>query len=383
MTDDLREEQGGGPISSIDGLQQPPVGKTGFVEVSGLDFVFRPVNVGDETPTGAQIAIAAGYKPAAGALVMRFLQNGELQDVRPDEVVGLDQDGRRFIVVVSDRLFLLTIDGVRSEWPSPLISGAQVRKLGNIAPEKRIFFERVDAPDRELGATELVDLGTTGIEAFVGRLATWILNVQGVRLELHAPEVTVRDAIAQAGFDVHQAWHIFLKVAGQPKQEVQLDTVIDLRRPGIEKLRLTPRDVSNGETSIALRYDFALIEADEQFLNLHHAMWETRLDNQRRWLLIHNFPIPQGYTAQRATLALEVPPNYPAAQIDMFYAHPPLALVSGRAIDATQVTVQISGQTYQRWSRHRGGAAPWRPESDSVITHLALVESALAKEVSQ
>ncbi|MFK0693225.1 E2/UBC family protein [Mesorhizobium sp. IMUNJ 23033] len=36
---------------------------------------------------------------------------------------------------------------------------------------------------------------------------------------------------------------------------------------------------------------------------------------------------------------------------------------------------------FQRWSRHRGATAPWRPMRDSVLTHLALVDASLHREV--
>ena len=80
---------------------------------------------------------------------------------------------------------------------------------------------------------------------------------------------------------------------------------------------------------------------------------------------------------------MEVPPNYPAAQIDMFFVAPALSLSSGAAIPNTEHREAILGEPFQRWSRHRNAKAPWRPESDNVITHLALVESALQKEVEQ
>lgn len=92
---------------------------------------------------------------------------------------------------------------------------------------------------------------------------------------------------------------------------------------------------------------------------------------------------PAGYNQQQVTLALEVPPTYPGAQIDMFYVFPSLALNSGQALECTQVQEAICGLSYQRWSRHRSDACQWRPDSDNVVTHLALVESALAKEVQQ
>jgi hypothetical protein len=43
----------------------------------------------------------------------------------------------------------------------------------------------------------------------------------------------------------------------------------------------------------------------------------------------------------------------------------------------------ISGRSFQRWSRHRGQGSAWKSDSDNVITHLALVESSLRKEVAQ
>lgn len=82
-------------------------------------------------------------------------------------------------------------------------------------------------------------------------------------------------------------------------------------------------------------------------------------------------------------LALEVPPTYPGAQIDMFYTNPPLALTSGRAIDCTQIAATIRGVAFNGWSRHRGPGSPWNPAMDNVSTHLALVESALLKEVGE
>ena len=82
-------------------------------------------------------------------------------------------------------------------------------------------------------------------------------------------------------------------------------------------------------------------------------------------------------------VALEIPPTYPAAQLDMFYLFPGVTLVSGVPIPATEALQQIGGQQYQRWSRHRGPGSPWQMAHDNVLTHMALVESALLKEVQQ
>lgn len=216
------------------------------------------------------------------------------------------------------------------------------------------------------------------------RKPTWKLNVQGVVIEVGTPTIMVRNALVQAGFNPDQGWHIFLKVAGQPKLPVELNTEIDLRTPGIEKLRLTPKEVINGEASPGSCRAFALLDADEAHLNRLGLRWESIVEgDQRRWLVIHEFPLPLGYTVASTGLALEVPSTYPGAQIYGFYAFPPLALSSGRGIESTQLRGNLLGVEYHGWSRNRGAGAPWNPAVDNVVTQLALVDAALAREVGE
>jgi Prokaryotic E2 family E/Multiubiquitin len=352
------------------------------IEVAGTDLQFRSVPLNDLTPTGAQISTASGFTPDQQATVLRWLDNHQLEDVRPGETADLRTGSRRFIVVPSDRSYRLTLDGVRFDWPCAIVSGALLRKLGGVPTDKTIYFERVDQPDRLLRDEELINLDAQGVEAFHTRQATWVLNVQGVRLELEQPTILVSEAMTRAGFDINQGWHIFLKIVGQAKRVVELATVIDLRTPGIEKLRLTPKDVNNGEPPMSARRQFALLDVDEDFLDRHHVHWETIEDGGRRWLLLHGYPTPSGYNVRRVTLALEIATSYPGAQIDMFFLQPPVVLTSGLPLPNTEGRVLIGGLSYQQWSRHRGQSSAWRPETDNVVTHLALVESALAKEVA-
>jgi hypothetical protein len=352
------------------------------IEVADEKLTFRQVVIADATPSGNQISHAAGFTPAQQTAVLHFLLNGDLEEIRPNQSVDLAA-GRQFIVIETDRLYFLTINGERFDWPARTISGEVVRKLGKIAPEDELLLTRVDQPDRAIGPHDVVDLGHHGTESFISRKAVWKLNVQGVILELHQPNIVVRQAMQKAGFDITKAWQIFLIVKDQPKLSVNLDYTVDLRTPGIEKLRLTPAGVHNGEAAAKPRRQFDLLEVDEKHLDALGCFWETVVDADRRWLLIHHYQVPAGYAPQIVLLALEIPPTYPGAQIDMFYSSPPLRLTSGRAIDRTQVSAVICGTPFNGWSRHRGPQAPWNPNSDNVITHLALVESAIAKEVGQ
>lgn len=205
----------------------------------------------------------------------------------------------------------------------------------------------------------------------------WKLNVQGVDIRSNEPTITVQDAIKRAGFDPEAPWIIVLKVAGEPKREVPLTHVIDLRHPGIEKLRLTPRQIDNGEALAPRRCDFALLPQDEAHLNRLRLRWETALDQGRRWLLLRAYPLPAGYNVARADIAIEIPSSYPSAQLDMFYCNPHLARLSGGDIPQTQVIESIFGVGYQRWSRHR----QWDSTRDTLATHLALVDESLRREV--
>ncbi|MGJ0535165.1 E2/UBC family protein [Methylocystis sp.] len=207
----------------------------------------------------------------------------------------------------------------------------------------------------------------------------WKLNVQGVVIESPRPEITVREAIRQAGFSPDTPWIIILKIAGEAKKEVDLSYVIDLRHRGIEKLRLTPRQINNGETAVKLRADFAMLPQDEEHLDHLGLHWETLVDGGRRWLIVQGYPLPPGYSAPAADIAIEVPVAYPGAQLDMFYCHPALALQSGGAIAQTQQMETITARPFQRWSRHRS----WDAARDTLATHLALVDESLRREVGQ
>jgi hypothetical protein len=354
-----------------------------LVAIAGFSLTFHEHVIAEAAPTGAQLAAVAGFKPEQAATVLEVLANGELEDRRGDERVELRESTRKFVIVESDRSYKLTLDGIRIDWPSRVISGGQLRKLGQVSTGCEIYQDLVGGAECIIGEHDLADLGGAGVEVFKTRKRTWKLNVQGVLLTLDESSIVVRAAIKEAGFDPTKNWIIVLRVRDQPKREVGLDEVIDLRTPGIEKLRLTPKEVNNGEAAVKPRRQFALLDIDERFLDGLDLWWETVIDGQRRWLLIDDYPVPNGYTAVRTLLALEIPLTYPGAQIDMFYTHPALALTTGRAIDRTQPSATIHGQPFSGWSRHRGELSKWNPATDNVSTHLALVESALAKEVGE
>ena len=129
-----------------------------------------------------------------------------------------------------------------------------------------------------------------------------------------------------------------------------------------------------------MRCDFDLPAHDVEFLSSTDWDWETVRDGTANWLLLHQFVVPPGYSQQVVTAALRIEPGYSDTQIDMVYFNPSLARTDGRHVGGTDGTGTILGQTFQRWSRHRTGANPWRPGLDDVSTHIALVRHWLERE---
>lgn len=351
--------------------------------VAGEDLAFREIAIMAANPTGRQILTAAGAGNAPESVVIQLLPSGELEAIRLDEHADLGA-GNRFLLCATDRAYYFTVDGTRLEWPHRCVSARAARVVAEVSEDRELCVERHGGQLLPLKDDDLVDLGKPGVEALRTRPKVWLLRIQGVLLEYGEPLVKVADAMKRAGFDPTKAWHIYLIVTGQPKQEVTTDHVVDLRTPGIEKIRLMQRNVSNGEGQTPnLSRDFALLEADVAYLNGLGLPWETVIDQQRRWLLINGFKPMRGYEPAATVLALNIPLDYPAAQIDMFYFAPWVRRVDKREIPSTQIRAVIRGIGYQGWSRHRTPAAPWDPNADNVASHLALVEGCMAMEIGE
>jgi hypothetical protein len=129
-----------------------------------------------------------------------------------------------------------------------------------------------------------------------------------------------------------------------------------------------------------MRREFTLPEADVAFLETLGLAWETVIQNNTRWLILHGYESPAGYNHTRVFLGIRISPGYPDTQLDMVYFSPPLARQDGRPIGALSSTT-LDGKTYQQWSRHRTGLNPWRPGEDDLSTHLELVKHWLEREL--
>ncbi len=130
-----------------------------------------------------------------------------------------------------------------------------------------------------------------------------------------------------------------------------------------------------------MRKMFQVAEEDEQCLAALERPWEAVIENNAKWLIFPDYPIPEGYNHRSAVAAIRIPPSYPDDQIDMVYFYPALALTSGKAVRQLS-PFTFDGKQYQQWSRHRP-TGQWRPDLDNVCTHLLQVNTWLERELEK
>lgn len=342
---------------------------------------FSKVDITDATPSCRHVLSAQTLSPHGDYSVIQWLADGTMEELHLEDPVKVESGAvPKLLIFRSDRLFRFVLNDRAKIWPADEISEQVLRTLAFIPDNHVICCEREETPDATLSPGEITKLEGNGTEAFRSRPGKWKLNVQGVVIEHDAPTIIARDAIMKAGLDADASWIIVLKTSADRKQ-IGIEDLIDLTLPGIEKLRLTPKEINNGEVVEACQQAFDLLPADVAGLEARGIEWCAVVDAGRRWLLLCDFALPDGYQSETATIAVEVPTTYNAAELDMFYCNPSLSLTSGQAIPQTQVQQEIQGATYQRWSRHRGPTSRWRPGVDNVLSHLALIEECLLREV--
>lgn len=345
-----------------------------IVEANGQETLLR-----DATPTGRQILNEAQCHPTLEFVLLQLLHDRSLEEISPEEVAQLDLVETSFFALHTDSLFYFVLNDNKYPWAS-VVPEPVLRMLAGVPPNVQIWMEHRSEADKQILPGQEVNLAGDGVERFYTKAPTWQLDVQGVVVSSAEPNITVRHALELAKIDPDRPWTFILKIDGK-KESVELTTVIDLTKPGIERLRVMPKVINNGE-GLGLRRQFSLLEKDVGFLDAAAYRWETVIDTGRRWLLLHDYQLPAGYLQVETIVAIEIPALYPTAELDMFYCAPALSLDSAAVIPQTESQQNILGTIYQRWSRHRESQA-WAPACDSVITHLGLVEEALQREVVQ
>ena len=198
-------------------------------------------------------------------------------------------------------------------------------------------------------------------------------------VEIPTSHPTGRELLEFAGKKPADHFALYLKVkSGQPKR-LALDQKIDLAQPGVERFVTLPLDQTEGFDG---RRHFALPQDDLEWLDTTAGRYELVAEGEVLRVVLYDFPIPPGYRVQRADVNVRIESGYPDTQIDMVYVHPALERVDGQPIGSL-ASDRFDGKRWQRWSRHRTPANPWRPGVDNLATHFGLVEHWFRRELAK
>jgi hypothetical protein len=206
----------------------------------------------------------------------------------------------------------------------------------------------------------------------------YAFRVDKTRVVVETPTITGAEILAKVG-KTPAEFKLYQHKRGHQPILIGPDHVVHLREPGVERFTTMPKDTTEGRQGPCLSQAFRLPAIDEEYLDGLGLPWKTLRDGNTQWLIIHDWQVPAGYTAETVNIALLIPGNYADSQIDMVYFKPALARKDGKAVNAL-ASQQIAGETWQRWSRHRSAAHPWRAGVDDVASHLALVDEWLRRE---
>jgi hypothetical protein len=195
---------------------------------------------------------------------------------------------------------------------------------------------------------------------------------------IESPSISGKE-VCQLGKKIPpEKFDIFAFFSNKPKPEkVGLEEPFYVTFMCFTRFVIQPKEQQDGRGT---RREFSLPEEDTAYLNGINLTWET-VRKGGLWLIIYNYSLPAGYLTATAELALMIPPNYPATEIDMVYFHPDLRKLAGSPIRATTPQI-IDDRPFQRWSRHRT-PGQWRPGIDDISTHLLLVDKWLINELSR
>lgn len=197
--------------------------------------------------------------------------------------------------------------------------------------------------------------------------------------ETRNPTPTGRQLLVIAGKTPPDQFALYEKLKGAQPRRIMLDQQVDLREEGVERFVTLPLDQTEG---LGLRRDFSLPEEDIDWLERTGLNYELVRVNGVLRIVLYEMPVPSGYNVRNVAVNVRIEAGYPDVQIDMAYFYPALLRSDGRAIQATCEDV-FDGKTWQRWSRHRTPANPWRPGIDNLSTHFGLIDSWLTRELQK
>lgn len=127
-----------------------------------------------------------------------------------------------------------------------------------------------------------------------------------------------------------------------------------------------------------------LRDVDRNYLEARGHRFSTHVEGNVTLLVIERYELPVGYTPETVDLLIQIPPDFPDAQLDMWWVYPVVTFAGTGAQPVNTESMQAfagytpePGRVWQRFSRH----PPWRAGVDELRTFLVALRLTMENEV--
>lgn len=381
-------------------LARPEIENFFVKESYKFTFNEKKLNSYKKVVSGKEIFTLAGIANPNCFVLYQKLKGHDFEKISLDEEVDLSVSGVEKFITKDSETFVYTLDGEHEMTDKKILIPTEILEFGAVDSEKFYLiqtFEDGSEKDYAYSYGEKIEMNCKGL-IFITRMWIEIADVEeyGKKCESIPPArsykikidkeyhivnskyVTQEQLIALGGHPNVTAYDVYKFMNGNPKPiKIAISETVDLTEKCLVRFVLMPKEQKDGK---GVRQNFTLPEEDIDTLNEMGLEWEA-LSQPAMWLIIYDYPIPEGYNVQKATVALAITSSYPAAQIDMAHFHPPLKKNNGKGISATS-NHTIDGKMFQQWSRHRN-PGEWKPGIDCLVTHLSLVDNWLINDLTR
>jgi len=352
--------------------------------------------------TGEEILKIGGIADVRCFTLYQKLKGCDFEKISLNEKVDLSNPGIENFITKDPEVFSYTIDGEPEMTDSKALTPNQILQFAKVDNSLYYLVQELGDGTKKHFAYEPEVLITMSCKGLVFLTEKWLevadVEVFGKECKELPPAKSFRIKIDKEYFIVSESkisyqkiiqlgakpniakYDVYKFLNGKPKPvKIPEDTAVDLTEKCLVRFVLMPKEQLDGRGN---RMQFSLPQEDVNFLEALNLEWECVLNNgNMMYLLIYEYPIPEGYNTATATVALGINSSYPATEIDMAYFFPHLSKVDKRPISCA-TSLAIDGKDFQQWSRHRQ-PGDWVPGVDNLSTHLALVDSWLSKDLKR
>jgi hypothetical protein len=156
---------------------------------------------------------------------------------------------------------------------------------------------------------------------------------------------------------------------------IPLGDVLFLQQPGDDKViandaKITLKNGDHLHSQPAADYGFGPAGLAEAGLDLSRATLHAEAGGWS-FLVVSDYPLPEGYQPSRVQLLVKLPPTFPDAAPDMFWVHPEVKAPNGSLPRSTS-TERLLDKDWQRFSWHLAAGA-WKPGISTLRDYLRCI----------